>query len=125
MARRELFIERRTDGDSHDSSRPRTQHPLIRMLSSHRAGFRKSSPDDLFYDVPFPVTVVEVFQRHGLGSEYLQFHHCRQDSENTAGAQGGIAKFQEWIGHANVSTTRLYDRRKSKPEDSPTFHVKY
>ena len=27
--------------------------------------------------------------------------------------------------HANVSTTRLYDRRKSKPEDSPTFHVKY
>jgi len=33
--------------------------------------------------------------------------------------------FQEWLGHANVSTTRLYDPRKSKPEDSPTFHVKY
>jgi hypothetical protein len=31
----------------------------------------------------------------------------------------------EWLGHANVSTTRLYDRRESKPEDSPTFHVKY
>jgi integrase/recombinase XerD len=25
---------------------------------------------------------------------------------------------------ANVSTTRLYDRRKTKPEDSPTFRVK-
>jgi hypothetical protein len=23
--------------------------------------------------------------------------------------------------HANVSTTRLYDRRKSKPEENPTF----
>jgi len=26
---------------------------------------------------------------------------------------------------ANVSTTRLYDRPKTRPEDSPTFHVKY
>ena len=36
-----------------------------------------------------------------------------------------IAEAQEWLGHANVSTTRLYDRRKSRPEDSPTFKVKY
>jgi hypothetical protein len=38
--------------------------------------------------------------------------------------EANIAKAQEWLGHANVSTNRL-DRRKSKPEDSPTFHVKY
>jgi integrase/recombinase XerD len=36
-----------------------------------------------------------------------------------------IAKVQEWLGHANISTTRLYDRRKSRPEDSPTFKVTY
>ena len=36
-----------------------------------------------------------------------------------------IAKVQEWLRRANVSTTRLYDRRKTRPEDSPTFHVKY
>lgn len=36
-----------------------------------------------------------------------------------------IAKVQEWLGHADISTTRLYDRRKSRPEDSPTFKVAY
>ena len=32
-----------------------------------------------------------------------------------------IAKVQEWLGHANVATTRLYDKRHHRPEDSPTF----
>jgi integrase/recombinase XerD len=36
-----------------------------------------------------------------------------------------IAKVQEWLGHANISTTRIYDRRKMRPEDSPTFKVVY
>jgi integrase/recombinase XerD len=36
-----------------------------------------------------------------------------------------IAKVQEWLGHANIATTRLYDRRHSRPEDSPTFRVAY
>jgi integrase len=36
-----------------------------------------------------------------------------------------IAKVQEWLGHADISTTRLYDKRGSRPEDSPTFKVRY
>jgi len=39
--------------------------------------------------------------------------------------QADIAKVQEWLGHASISTTRLYDRRQSRPEDSPTFRVRY
>jgi hypothetical protein len=35
------------------------------------------------------------------------------------------AKVQERLGHATVSTTRLDDRRKTRPEDNPTFRVKY
>ena len=36
-----------------------------------------------------------------------------------------IAKVQEWLGHANIATTRIYDRRQTRPEDSPTFKVTY
>ncbi|MDX2175273.1 MAG: tyrosine-type recombinase/integrase, partial [Candidatus Sumerlaeia bacterium] len=39
--------------------------------------------------------------------------------------QADIAKVQEWLGHANVSTTRLYDRRRSRVEESPTFRVRF
>lgn len=44
---------------------------------------------------------------------------------NALDHQADIAKVQEWLGHASISTTRLYDRRKTKPEDSPTFKVSY
>lgn len=39
--------------------------------------------------------------------------------------EADIAKVQESLGHANIANTRLYDRRKSRPEDSPTFKVSY
>ncbi len=44
---------------------------------------------------------------------------------NALDHQADIAKVQEWLGHANISTTRIYDRRKTRPEDSPTFKVSY
>ena len=44
---------------------------------------------------------------------------------NALSHEADIAKVQEWLGHANVSTTRLYDRRNMRPEESPTFHVEY
>jgi integrase/recombinase XerD len=44
---------------------------------------------------------------------------------NALDHQADIAKVQEWLGHANMATTRIYDHRKTRPEDSPTFKVAY
>jgi integrase/recombinase XerD len=51
---------------------------------------------------------------------------CRATAGTNALDHGAdIAKVKDWFGHANLSTTQLYDRRKSRPEDSPTFKVAY
>ena len=57
-------------------------------------------------------------------------HHSRPAlvtaaATNALAHNADIAKVQEWLGHANIATTRLYDRRKTRPEDSPTFKVRY
>jgi hypothetical protein len=47
------------------------------------------------------------------------------DGSNPASSSGESANPREWVGHANISTTRIYDHRKTRPEDSPTFKVNY
>jgi site-specific recombinase XerD len=44
---------------------------------------------------------------------------------NALDNQADISKVQEWLGHANIATTRIYDHRRTRPEDSPTFKVAY
>ena len=57
----------------------------------------------------------------GLGVHGLRATAATNALENEA----DIAKVQQWLGHANISTTRLYDRRQARPEDSPTYRVRY
>jgi integrase/recombinase XerD len=44
---------------------------------------------------------------------------------NALDHEADIAKVQEWLGHANIATTRIYDHRRTRPADSPTFKVNY
>jgi site-specific recombinase XerD len=44
---------------------------------------------------------------------------------NAVELQTDFAIVQQCLEHASISTTRLYDKRKQRPEDSPTFKVAY
>jgi integrase/recombinase XerD len=83
-----------------------------------------SNPYRRFADTP----VVQYYARKiGLGDiERLGVHALRATAAtNALDHEADIAKVQEWLGHVNIATTRLYDRRKHRPEDSPTFKVAY
>ena len=56
-----------------------------------------------------------------LGAHVLRATAATNALEHNA----DIAKVQEWLGHANIATTRIYDRRRSRPEESPSFKVSY
>ena len=77
-----------------------------------------------------PSAVYQLVRHYGLktgiSAEAFSTHSLRATAAtNALEHQADIAKVQDWLGHANVSTTRLYDKRKSRPEESPTFAVKY
>ena len=70
--------------------------------------------------------IVQVYGRKvGLG-DIVTAHGLRATAAtNALDHDADIAKVQEWLGHANISTTRLYDRRNTRAADSPTYRVKY
>jgi integrase/recombinase XerD len=65
-------------------------------------------------------------EQAGIKNLLRAAHAMRATAATNALDRGAdIAKVQEWLGHANISTTRIYDHRRTRPEDSPTFKVAY
>jgi len=99
--------------------------PLFRPVVNNRTGELKRplDPASLYQNV-----IRKYGRETGIDAEVvgLRVHSLRATAAtNALSHDADIAKVQDWLGHANISTTRLYDRRKSKPEDSPTFRVRY
>jgi site-specific recombinase XerD len=62
----------------------------------------------------------------GMAIAGLGVHSLRATAATNALEHGSdLAKVQQLLGHANISTTRIYDRRGSRPEDSPIFRITY
>jgi len=57
----------------------------------------------------------------GLGVRGLRATAATNALEHKADS----AKVQAWLGHANISITKIYDRRQNRPEDSSTYKMKY
>ncbi|MEM6483935.1 MAG: tyrosine-type recombinase/integrase [Pseudomonadota bacterium] len=94
--------------------------PLFRPT---RTGSIKPLTPDSIYK-----RVLRYGQETGISLEVdgLSPHSMRTTAAtNALSHNADIAMVQSWLGHSNISTTRLYDRRKMRPEDSPTFRVKY
>jgi len=96
-----------------------TEGALFRPVSNNRTGELDNTitPDGVY----------KLVRRYALalglkiGADALR----ATAATNALDHDADIAKVQEWLGHANIATTRIYDRRKLKPEDSPTFEVSY
>ena len=70
--------------------------------------------------------VARYAKRLHLPQAIVRPHALRATAATNALEHGAdIAKVQDWLGHANPATTRLYDKRKDRPEESPTFRVMY
>jgi integrase/recombinase XerD len=98
--------------------------PLFRAVSHNTRQHRKALSPTAVYQ--------EVVKRYGraVGITVDVHGFCVHSLRATAATNAlahhaDLAKVQEWLGHANVSTTRMYDKRRSRPEESPTFKVAY
>ena len=99
--------------------------PLFRPVKNNATGTlnKPLNPTSIYQDV-----VRRYGEQVGINTAVRGFcvHSLRATAATNALLHGAdIAKVQEWLGHANVATTRLYDKRNHRPEDSPTFRVEY
>lgn len=91
---------------------------LFRPLRNSRGGREKAITPDGIYKLVRKYSSALGFE---IGAHALR----ATAATNALDHEADIAKVQEWLGHSNIATTRIYDHRQTRPEDSPTFKVTY
>ena len=95
-----------------------TTGALFRAVGNRAGGSTKAITADAVYKIVRGYSAKLGFE---IGAHALR----ATAATNALDHQADIAKVQEWLGHANIATTRIYDHRKTRAEDSPTFKVAY
>jgi site-specific recombinase XerD len=99
--------------------------PLFRPVRNNRTGTlaRPLHPESVYQNI-----VRHYGKLTGITLDVHGFcvHSLRATAAtNALSHQADIARVQAWLGHANIATTRIYDKRQQRPEDSPTYKVEY
>jgi site-specific recombinase XerD len=103
-----------------DVGRPSSTGPLFRSMRGKTTGAGVTANG--LYTIVAHWARLSGIEVAGLGAHGLRATAATNALEHDA----DIAKVQMWLGHANISTTRLYDRRGQRSEDSPTtYKIKY
>jgi len=94
---------------------------LFRPVSNNtRDGDRAITPDGVYKVLARYAGKVGI-DVTGFGPHALRATAITNALEHNA----DLKHVQDWVGHSNIATTRMYDRRRSRAEDSPTFKVAY
>jgi site-specific recombinase XerD len=97
------------------------QLPLFRSLSNNGKNSARPLTPNAVYQL-----VIHYAQKAGIDTGNFSTHSLRATAGTNALRNGvDIRKVQHWMGHASVQTTAMYDKRENRPEDSPSYRVKY
>lgn len=97
--------------------------PLFRPMRNRTssAGARAALSTDSMWRI-----VTDYARQAEIAVEGFGPHSLRATAATNALEHGAeIAAVSEWLGHESISTTRLYDKRVVRVENSPTFRVTY
>ncbi|MEI7999284.1 MAG: tyrosine-type recombinase/integrase [Candidatus Omnitrophota bacterium] len=72
------------------------------------------------------VIVMHYAKMVGIKIENFHPHSLRATwATNALSNHADLAKVQDYLGHANIQTTKIYDKRTNTLADSPTFKINY
>jgi integrase len=95
--------------------------PLFRSLSNNGKNSNKAISPIGVYNL-----VIRYGQKAGIDTSNFSPHSLRATAATNTLLNGeDIRKVQKWLGHATIQTTAMYDKRDNRPEDSPTYKVRY
>ena len=95
---------------------------MFRPIKNNATGdlAKAVSPDAIY------LIMKEYGRQTGITGELFSPHALRATAAtNALEHNSDLKRVRDWLGHSNISTTTMYDKRGTRVEDSPTFKVRY